>query len=74
MYRVLDTVLMGEDSTKTIDMSQLALMSLKDIVKMVNSSIMSKNIYISKDDASLHRSIANMKQQLMEEGKLEEHC
>lgn len=72
--RLLDSILMGKDSVSIEDQSIYMNMTIKDIVDMVNSSIMSDSSDINLDDATLHRTLANMKSELMEQGKLKEYC
>lgn len=73
VHRVLDSVLMGTDSSKTITDDRLYTLSLKDLAFELNSAIMTNNIPPLRD-SELHRKLNNMKSDLMKEGKLEEIC
>lgn len=72
--RILDTILMGDNSTAAIDNETLYTSSLRDIAKLVNSSTMVNisNGYLT--DALIHRTLANVKQELLENGDLKEEC
>lgn len=72
--RTLDTILMGDNSSAAIDDTTLYNSSLKDVAKMVNSSTMENisNGYLT--DALIHRTLANVKQELLENGDLKEQC
>ena len=74
MKRLLDTVLMGQYSVKSIPDSKLYRMSLADLVETVNSQMLETNFYGSLDDAALHRVLANTKSDLMKKGDLREDC
>lgn len=73
IHRVLDSVLMGTESSKTITDDRLYSLSLKDIAFELNSAIMTNNMPPLRD-SELHRTLNNMKSELMREGKLEEIC
>ena len=73
VHRVLDSVLMGTESSKTITDDRLYTLSLKDLAFELNSAIMTNNIPPLRD-SELHRTLNNMKSDLMKEGKLEEIC
>lgn len=74
MKRLLDTVLMGQYSVKSIPDSKLYKMSLTDLVETVNSQLLEANFYGSLDDAALHRMLANTKSDLIKNGDLREDC
>ena len=73
VHRVLDSVLMGTESSKTITDDRLYTLSLKDLAFELNSAIMTNNMPPLRD-SELHRTLNNMKSDLMKEGKLEEIC
>lgn len=72
--RLLDSVLMGQYSVKSLNDSELYKMSLPKLVKMVNSQLLESSTLCSIDDAALHRMLGNTKQELMEKGDLREEC
>lgn len=74
--RVLDTILMGQDSVKTISDGRLFQMTLKELTQEVNSSIMTNQFkgFINLEGSSLHRKLNNLKSDLMKQNKLEEIC
>lgn len=72
--RMLDTVLMGQDSVKTISDNHLYTLSLKEIGQQVNSALMVNNSIFNKQDAELHRQLNNTKADLYKRGILEEVC
>ena len=73
VHRVLDSVLMGTSSSKTITDDRLYTLSLKDLASELNSAIMTNNMPPLRD-SELHRKLNNMKSDLIREGKLEEIC
>ena len=74
--RLLDTILMGQDSVKTLSDDRVFTLSLKQIAQEVNSSIMSNKFHgtVNVENAELHRVLNNMKSDLYNQGILEEHC
>lgn len=72
--RLLDSVLMGQYSVKSIDDASMYNMSLKDLAKMVNSSVLNTTSVSSLDDGALHRMLSNEKSDLIRQGYLEEYC
>lgn len=74
--RMLDTVLMGQDSVKTISEDRLFNLSLKEIAQEVNSAVMVNNFTgtMNVEGSELHRKLNNMKSDLYKEGTLEEYC
>lgn len=70
--RILDSVLMGSFSTKSINMFDMFNLSLKDVATIVNSSIMANTFdgSLSKD----HRLLNNLKSSLLKSHELEEIC
>ena len=73
IHRVLDSALMGDNSSSTVSEQRLFNMSLKNLVRTVNSSIMT-NHTIRTADASLHRRINNTKKDLIANGSIKEVC
>lgn len=76
IHRVLDSILMGQDSVKTISNDRLFNMSLKQLAKEVNSTELNNNFFgtINVKGAELHRVLNNMKSDLIKEGTLKEYC
>jgi hypothetical protein len=74
MNRVLDSVLMGQDSVNVMDASDIVNMSLKDLAKKVRSSVLNNSFKGTLDDNTVHRIAMNTKSDLMKEGKLQEYC
>lgn len=72
--RTLDSILMGDNSVAAIDDETLYGSSLKEIAKMVNSSTMVNKAHGFLEDALIHRVLANVKQELFENGDLKEFC
>ena len=72
--RTLDTILMGESSSKIIPEDQLYNLNLKTLAQYLNSASLNSNYQGTLDDAALSRILANKKEQLIEEGKLKEEC
>lgn len=72
--RLLDSVLMGQYSVKSIEDSQLYNMSFKQLADIVNSELIHGDNLGSLDDASLHRMLSNKKSELMKNGDLREDC
>lgn len=72
--RMLDSMLMGDISVKTIPAENLLKMSLPTIAEMVNSGSfnnLSKGIL---QDSHMHRMLNNRKADLMNNNELKEHC
>lgn len=72
--RALDTILMGDNSVSAIEDEVLYKSSLKEIGELVNSSVMSNQTHGFLEDALIHRTLANVKQELLENGDLKEEC
>lgn len=72
--RLLDSVLMGQYSVKSVPDKSLYTMSLTDLARMVNSQTFTMNSSFSMDDAKLHRVLSNKKSDLMKKGDLREEC
>ena len=74
--RMLDTILMGQDSVKTISDDRLFNLSLKQIAQEVNSAVMVNNFKgtVNVEGSELHRRLNNVKSDLYRNGTLEEIC
>ena len=74
--RLLDTILMGQDSVKTLTNDRLFSLSLKELAQQVNSSIMKNNFHgtINVENSELHRKLNNIKSDLYNQGILKEYC
>lgn len=72
--RTLDSMLMGDNSVAAIDEEILYNSSLRSIGQMVNSSTMQNVRQGFLEDALIHRTLANVKQELLENGDLKEEC
>lgn len=72
--RLLDSALMGQYSVKSINDNSLYKMSLSELAKLVNSQLLEFNSMSSLDDATLHRMLGNVKEELIEKGDLKEEC
>lgn len=74
--RMLDTVLMGQNSVKSLDRSDLFNLSLKDIAGLVHSSVMVNEFKgtFNAENSDFHRRLNNQKADLLRNGTLEEIC
>ncbi len=74
--RMLDVMLMGQDSVKTISDNRLFGLSLKDIAREVNSSLMTNKFKgtLNIEGSKLHRKLNNIKSDLIKQKLLEERC
>lgn len=72
--RVIDSVLFGENSSNHIDRNNLQGLTLRNLAKMLNSAAMNNSFQGTMDDATIHRVLANVKSDLLKQGKLEEYC
>lgn len=74
--RVLDSILMGEDSVKTISQDKLYNMSLNEIIEEISSSITTSKFkgFINVEGSDLHRKLNNIKSDLFKNKQLEEVC
>lgn len=72
--RTLDSMLMGDNSVAAIDEDILYNSSLRSVGQMVNSSTMQNVRQGFLADALIHRTLANVKQELLENGDLKEEC
>ena len=74
MYRLLDTVMMGGNSVKTIPESVLYNLNMKQVARIVNSAIAQGRNVGSLDSAQVSRIMANVKSDLLSKGLLREEC
>jgi (2Fe-2S) ferredoxin len=74
MYRLLDTVMMGGNSVKTIPESVLYNLNMKQVAQIVNSAIAQGRNVGSLDSAQVSRIMANVKSDLLSKGLLREEC
>jgi hypothetical protein len=65
---------MGDNSVATIDDETLYNSSLRELAEIVNSSTMVNTAHGFLEDALIHRVLANVKQELLENGDLKEEC
>lgn len=74
--RALDSILMGDYSTKIFNDLELYNMTFKQVVEEVNSPIMTNQFYgtLNVEGSELHRQLNNTKSKLIEEGRLKEFC
>lgn len=72
--RTLDTILMGDNTTAALEDGTLYGSSLKEVAELVNSSTMTNTRHGFLEDALIHRVMANVKQELFENGDLREEC
>lgn len=72
--RLMDSVLMGDFSVKAMDPKQLYNMSLTELARTTNSQLLTPTFFGSLDDAAQHRMLANVKEDLIKNGTLEERC
>lgn len=71
IMRTLDSILMGKDSVRTLSPTTVYHSSMKTLAQTLGAENMIQD-FIS--NAQLNRETANIKQQLLEEGKLIENC
>ena len=74
MYRLLDTIMMGGNSVKTIPESVLYNLNMKQVAQIVNSAIAQERNVGSLDPAQVSRIMANVKSDLLSKGLLREEC
>jgi hypothetical protein len=72
--RTLDTILMGDNSVSALDDVTLYNSSLREVAEIVNSQTMVNTSHGFLEDALIHRTLANVKQELFEKGDLKEEC
>lgn len=72
--RVLDSMLMGSVSTKSMSNELLFDSTLREVVDYTNSDIMTNNFEGFFDDTVLHRKLNNLKSDLLKKNELTEIC
>lgn len=74
--RLLDGILMGENSVGSVSTNRLFNMSLKELAKEMNSTIMTNNFTgtINIKGSELHRKLNNIKADLIKNNQLKEYC
>ncbi len=74
--RILDSVLMGESSVKSISENRLYNMSLRELATELNSKVMINNFKgtINVEGSELHRKLNNIKSDLIKNKTLEQQC
>ena len=73
IYRNLDTLIDGNYSVKSLQESPFGNTLEELFTKLQSESVINKQ-YGSLDDATLHRTLANVKESLMQKKLLEERC
>lgn len=73
IYRNLDTLIDGNYSVKSLQESPFGNTLEELFTKLQSESVINKQ-YGSLDDATLHRTLANVKEDLMQKKLLEERC
>lgn len=74
MKRLLDSMLMGDISVKTIPTASLINMSLPDIAELVNSQVFTVSSQSALSDSQMHRMLNNRKADLINNNELKEDC
>ncbi len=74
MYRLLDTVMMGGNSVKTIPESVLYNLNMRQVAQIVNSALAQGRNVGSLDSSQVSRIMANVKSDLLSKGLLREEC
>ena len=76
IIRTLDSILMGEDSVRTVSEDRLYNMSFKTLINEVNSTIATSKFtgFINMEGSELHRKLNNIKSDLLKNKQLEEIC
>lgn len=74
--RVLDSILMGQDSVKTLTDDHLYTKTFKELAQAVNSATLNNNFkgFINVEGSELHRKLNNIKSDLFKKNQLEEYC
>lgn len=74
--RILDSIMMGSISSKSLSDDILYNISFKELVNYTNSDIMSYTFSgtMNIENSSLHRKLNNMKSDLIRQGKLKQTC
>lgn len=74
--RILDTLLDGDYSTKIISDNALYGMTLTEVAKKVNSSVLTNSFHGTylQEGSDIHRKLSTMKQDLLKKQDLIEYC
>ncbi len=72
--RLLDSMLMGDVSVRTVPTTTLTSMSLFDIAELVNSDVFDNVSRGSLSDGQIHRMLNNRKSDLINNNELKEEC
>lgn len=72
--RMVDTLLMGTNTAKLLDMNELGAESILSLCQLLGSTIADNKAKFGGDMGFTHRIAMNMKRSLIQEGKLEEIC
>lgn len=74
--RIIDSMLMGDLSTKSLTDNVLYRSSLKELARLTNSDSMNNNFTgtFNEEGSALHRKLNNMKSDLLNKGILKEQC
>lgn len=72
--RMLDSMLMGDISVKTIPTEQLLNMSIVDMAELVNSDVFNNISKLTLNDNQQHRILNNRKSDLIKNNELIERC
>lgn len=74
--RMLDSMLHGGVSTKTINNHVLYRSSLKEVASLVNSTDLNNKFsgFFNQENSALHRKLNNIKEDLLKKGQLKEVC
>lgn len=74
--KILDTLLFGDYSTKSISDGRLYKMSLNDVAKEVNSNRLTNSFHGTylQEGSEVHRKLNRMKQDLLKKNDLIENC
>lgn len=73
VHRILDSMLMGDYSSKIFD-NNIYSSTLLQVIKATNSDIMEARYKIFQEGSATHRRLNNMKQDLLKKGELTEIC
>lgn len=74
IYRILDSILMGNKSVQKAPVKDLLTFTLKDLAESVESSVLNLITPSSLNEAEIHRIMANRKSELLTSKQLREEC
>lgn len=72
--RVLDSMLSGEQSVKTLSDEHLFNSSMLELANLLGSETLNNKFQGSLEDSQVHRILANTKEDLIKKGDLIEYC